>query len=406
MVRVSVISDLASFDALEREWPTLLSSSRSNSITLSWPWLRTWWDVYRETRSLRVIAVRDGGRLIGAAPLLARSVRHAHYHVLPYRKIELLASGEDPGDQICSDYIDWIAEIGRERDVVKAIVDCLCTDLSHEWDELCLPDVSAESPNLEHLAHEADRRHLRFETLKREPCAVCRLPRSWADFLAGLSQGLRYKIRRGQRELEQQKGSYTVVTKAAELPEAMRILIDLHQRRWTDKGRPGAFRSDRRRRFHEALMPLALQQGWLRLGVLRLGDEPIGAIYNFRYAGKIAFYQSGIVVPKLTHLRPGLLMHSLEIQSAIEAGCVEYDFLKRGHSEYKDAWTTHARDLLFVRIAKPGVKESTLKTLRVAHAGLRSLKHRIVEHAAARGYGRTALSPAGGGPELQEGHHS
>ena len=406
MLHVSVISDVSSFDALEREWPLLLSRSRSNSITLTWPWLRTWWDVYHDTRSLRVITVREKERLIGAAPLLAKSTPCSHYHVLPFRRIELMASGEAPADRVCSDYLDWIAESGREEDVVSAIVDCLCTQLSPEWDELCLPDVSADSPNLVHLAHVAARRRLRFETLMREPCAICRLPGSWSEFLDGLSPGLRYKIRRGQREFERLGGSYNVVTTVGQLPEATRILMHLHQQRWTAKGRPGAFRSERRRRFHEALMPLALQQGWLRLGILRVQDEPIGAIYNFRYAGKVAFYQSGIVVPRNNHLRPGLLMHSMEIQSAIDAGCTEYDFLKRGHSDYKDAWTTQTRDLLFVRIAKPSVKEATLKTLRVTHAGLRSLKHRIVEHASA--YGRTTRTAVGAaGVDLPiEGHHS
>jgi CelD/BcsL family acetyltransferase involved in cellulose biosynthesis len=388
MLQVIVIRDLESFDALHAEWPQLLSRSRSNSITLTWPWLRTWWEIYQDTRSLRVITVRDDGRLIGAAPLLARDVPSSHYRVLPFRRFELLASGEAPADQICSDYIDWIAESGREAEVVGAVVGCLCTELSREWEELCLPDVSAESPNLGCIASEAGRRGLSVETLKREPCSVCRLPASWAEFLDGLGSGLRYKIRRGLREFERQGGSYQVVSSAGELPEAVRILVALHQQRWTAKGRAGAFRSERRRRFHETLMPLALEQGWLRLGILRVKDEPIGAIYNFRYAGKIAFYQSGITVPQNNHLRPGLIMHGLEIQSAIEAGCTEYDFLKRGHSDYKDAWTSETRDLLFVRIAKPGVKETTLRTLRATHNGLRSLKHRIVEQASV--YGRSA----------------
>ncbi len=381
MLDVTVITDSRSFDVLEEEWSALLSSSRSNSVTLTWPWLRTWWRVYEADRNLRIVTVRDSGRLIGAAPLLARRGRCSQYGLLSFRRIELMASGEDRADQVCSDYIDWVAETGRERDVVAAVVDCLCGELGREWDEMWLADVSAESPNLGQLASEAERRGLRFETLKREPCAVCRLPGTWADFLEGLGSGLRYKIRRGLREFEKQGGSYDVVESADQLAEASDTLIRLHQQRWTAKGKPGAFHSEKRRRFHELFMPMALERGWLRLGVLRVHGEPIGAIYNFRYAGKVAFYQSGITIAENNHLRPGLLMHALEIRSAIEAGCTEYDFLKRGHSDYKDAWTTATRDLVLARLAKPGLRETALQTLRAAHEGLRSLKHRVVETA-------------------------
>jgi CelD/BcsL family acetyltransferase involved in cellulose biosynthesis len=404
MLDVAVIADLPTFEALEAEWTALLSSSRSNSVTITWPWLHTWWRVYQAERQLRIVTVRDGGRLIGAAPLLARRGRCSQYRVLSFRRIELLASGEARADQICSDYLDWAAESGREQEVVAAIVECLCGELSGDWDEMWLPDVSAESPNLAYLASEAARRGLHFEILKREPCAVCSLPDTWNAFLDGLGSGLRYKIRRGLKEFDRLGGSYTVVASADELPEASDTLMQLHQQRWTAKGRPGAFHSERRRRFHQLLMPLALERGWLRLGVLRINGEPLGAIYNFRYAGKIAFYQSGIVTTENNHLRPGLLMHALEIRSAIEAGCHEYDFLKRGHSDYKDAWTTAARDLLLVRVARPGLREAALRTFRTAHDGLRSLKHRFVDPAPA--YGASPAVPDAARMEPQAEAHS
>jgi CelD/BcsL family acetyltransferase involved in cellulose biosynthesis len=371
----SIVSDPRAFDALEPEWTALLARSRSNSITLTWEWLRTWWTVFHDERQLRIVLVRSDDRLIGAAPLLSRDRSHRYYGVLPFRRIELMASGEAPADQICSDYIDWIAEDGREREVVAAILALLDGELAGEWDELQLPDISAESPIVAALEREAERRCLGMQVLQREPCSVCPLPADWNRFLSGLSSSLRYKIRRGFRELEQQGGRYEVVSSADQLEDTSRILIALHQDRWTKKGRPGAFRSDKRRAFHEQLMRLALERGWLRLGVLRVKDEPIGAIYNFAYAGRISFYQSGIAATGNTNLRPGVLMHAFEIKHAIEAGCQEYDFLKRGRSDYKDMWTTHTRDLLCVRIAKPGLRNTALRALWGAEAALRGIKN-------------------------------
>jgi CelD/BcsL family acetyltransferase involved in cellulose biosynthesis len=376
-ITTTVLSDPRAFDALEPEWAQLLARSRSNSITLTWEWLSTWWSVFHDERQLRIVTVRADGRLIGAAPLLSRTKAHRYYGALPFRRVELMASGETPADQICSDYLDWIAEDGRDREVVSAVLSCLDGELAGEWDELQLPDISAESPVVAALEHEARRRRLGVEVLKREPCSVCPLPPDWNRFLAGLSSGLRYKIRRGFRELDQHGGRYDVVSSEGELEAASQVLIDLHQDRWTKKGRAGAFRSDRRRTFHQMLMPLALRRGWLRLGVLRAKGEPIGAIYNFQYAGRIFFYQSGITPTGNTNLRPGVLMHAFEIQHAIEAGCHEYDFLKRGRSDYKDMWTTHTRDLLCMRVARPGLRDTALHALWRAEAGIRGLKNRL-----------------------------
>lgn len=378
MLRAATIDDPAAFDALEAQWADLLSRSGNDSITLTWHWLRTWWAVYQESRRLRVVVVRDGGRLVGAAPMLSRARPQLRYRLLPFRRMELLASGEAAGHQVCSDYIDWIAESGREAEVVATVLDYLCNDLRDEWDELHLPDVSATSPNLQPLEREAGRLGLKFEVVKREPCSVIRLPRSWDEYLNLIGGGLRYKIRRGRRELEQQGGTYRVVEDRAELEAAADTLIALHQRRWTDRGRPGAFASPQRTAFHQRFMPVALSNGWLRLGILRVKDEPIGAIYNFRYGKKVSFYQSGISLPASTNLRPGLLMHSFEVESAIESGCEEYDFLKRGRSEYKDAWADTTRDLVYIRLARRSRKELAYEYMRLAHETMRHVKHRLV----------------------------
>ncbi len=384
-LRIDVVEDPSAFDALEGEWAGLLSRSSNDSITLTWHWLRTWWHVYQEARGLRIVTVRENGRLVGAAPMLVRAHPQVHYRVLPFRRMELLASGEAHGHQVCSDYIDWIAEAGREHEVVGAVLDHLCGSRGDEWEEIYLPDVSAASPNVAPLEREAGRRGLKFEVIRREPCSVIRLPRTWEAYLESVGSNLRYKIRRGRRELERLRGEYHVVRDEGELPTAVDTLVRLHQGRWNSRGRPGAFASRQRLAFHQRFMPIALRQGWLRLGILLVEDEAIGAIYNFRYGKRISFYQSGITVPDNTHLRPGLLMHSFEVQAAIESGCEEYDFLKRGHSEYKDAWTDTTRDLLCIRIAKRGGKEAAYTYLRHAHQVMREVKSRLAQWRAAAG---------------------
>ena len=92
--------------------------------------------MYGAGRELRIVAVYDDERLIGAAPMLARLRANLGFGVLPFRRNELLASGESPADAICSDYIDWIAESGREQEVVHAAFGQFLGPLAQEWDEL------------------------------------------------------------------------------------------------------------------------------------------------------------------------------------------------------------------------------------------------------------------------------
>jgi hypothetical protein len=70
--RVELVRDLPGFQKLQPEWNELLDRSPNNSITLTWEWLSTWWQVYGAGRELRIVAVYDDARLIGAASMLAR----------------------------------------------------------------------------------------------------------------------------------------------------------------------------------------------------------------------------------------------------------------------------------------------------------------------------------------------
>jgi len=279
---VEVIEDPARFTAIREAWDALLKGSCNNSLTVTWEWLSTWWQVYGAERSLRLIAVWHGETLVGAAPLLARHKSVLHFGVLPFKRWELLASGESVGDEICSDYLDWIAAGGREGEVVALILDHLVKILGAEWQEILLPDISSNSTSLQQLQIACGNLGLVFEILKREQSPYIRLPETWDEYLASVSSSFRYKLRRGRRDFEQQGGRYRVAESVKDIEELFPILVDLHQARWIARGLPGAFASALRREFHSQLLPLALQRGWLRLGVLSLPTGPIGAIYSFR----------------------------------------------------------------------------------------------------------------------------
>ncbi len=375
--RVEVIDDPGRFNEISQEWNALLASSASNSLTLTWEWLSSWWQAYGADRNLRIIAIWDGSALVGSAPLLTRRKPHRYYGILPFKRMELLASGESFGDEVCSDYIGWIATVGQEAEIADIACEYLTTELAREWQEILLPDVNSESPILLALESACRRRGLVLETISRESSPYIKLPATWDAYLAGVSSSFRYKLRRGRRDFEQSGGKYRIAQTTEDIAELFPILVRLHQARWNARGLPGAFVSEPRNRFHELILPLAFQHGWLRLGVLMLPDGPIGAIYSFRYSGRAYFYQSGIAPQDSSHMRPGTLLHSYEIEAAIGAGCTEYDFLKQGGPDYKDDWANATHDLVCTRIGRPGPREHALRVARSTYGRLRQMRRRF-----------------------------
>ena len=106
----------------------------------------TWWGVYGPTqgRRLRLGLFRDGGRLVGLAPLLHRT--HWHRGVVPFRRLEFLASGERDGHGICSNHLNVIAERGAEEAVARSLATAVTAGTFGAWDELVLPMMDGDGP--------------------------------------------------------------------------------------------------------------------------------------------------------------------------------------------------------------------------------------------------------------------
>jgi CelD/BcsL family acetyltransferase involved in cellulose biosynthesis len=134
----------AEADRLRPEWTELLERSERNELTLAPEWLLTWQRVYgsQQGRQLRIALFRDSGRLIGLAPLSLR--RHWYRGVVPFRRLEFLASGEREGHGVCSNHLNVIAERGAEEAVARRLVVALTDGTFGAWDEAVLPMMDGD----------------------------------------------------------------------------------------------------------------------------------------------------------------------------------------------------------------------------------------------------------------------
>ncbi|MFP3989203.1 GNAT family N-acetyltransferase [Streptomyces sp. E11-3] len=69
---VSLCTDASEFAGLGAEWNLLHRRSRAATPFQSHAWLHSWWLSYGRTGRLRIVLVRDGDRLVAAAPLMRR----------------------------------------------------------------------------------------------------------------------------------------------------------------------------------------------------------------------------------------------------------------------------------------------------------------------------------------------
>ncbi|HKY04874.1 MAG TPA: GNAT family N-acetyltransferase, partial [Blastocatellia bacterium] len=371
MITVNKITTRDGLEGLKPVWNSLLAESAANCVTLTWEWLTTWWDVFGADRELNILVASDGREIIGIAPLLKRTVQH--YGLLPFRRLELLASGEDEADEICSDYLDFIIRNGREGETVHALLDYLFKTDS-DWDEILLTDMAAESRSLPALKKLCEATGTKCEVMRDQIGTYLSLPADWDELVGGLSQNFRRKIQKDRRTLAANGGSLQITDSREGFDEAFDALVRLHQQRWTSRGEPGVFASEKFTRFHRTVAPKLLDKGWLQLFIVNFGGEPVSALYAFTYNGKMYYYQGGFSEAKSALASPGTLVQSYAVETAIKMGLSEYDFLKGGESGYKTKWGGQTRSIIQIRLAQPDSKEVLYSTTTRVLDGLRSIK--------------------------------
>lgn len=375
MITVEKVVTRESFGGLASVWNSLLRESASDTLFLTHEWLSVWWEVFGGKRELYILVVRDGEELIGIAPLLRREVRH--YGLLPFQRLEFLASGETEADEVCSEYLDFILRRGREPEALEHIFTHLRAN-SAAWDELLLTNISADSPNLALLERICEAAGMKSSILRKQKSSYLSLDTDFESYLATLGKKFQSNLRRERRVAEKHGGHLRIIDSTDGFEENFEILIRLHQACWTGRGRPGVFASERFTRFHKEVARVILRHGWLRLYVYLLGDEAVSALYAFVYNGKLFYYQSGFAPKRAPLYSPGTLIQSHAIEDAVKSGFREFDFLTGAEHGYKEKWGAQTREIQQLRLAQSQSKEVVYKTTTKLVAGLRHFKRRIV----------------------------
>lgn len=374
--QTNVLEDAAALGGLAGEWTDLLERSGADAPMMSPAWLLAWWRVFGDGgRELRVVTLREDGRLVALLPLLARRVWYGG--ILPFRRLELVGSGEDEEDEILSEYIGPIVERGREGELAPFLAEAISRRVG-PWDDLSLPAMDGSAALPEQLAESLGRlgEAATLETVSEAPYAA--LPSSFEAYMKSLPSAHRYKVSRALRDFEAFAAGQVevhVATDPSGLAEGQRILADLHAERWNAEGRPSLFASARFSSFHRLVMPRLLELGMLELAWISVRGEPVAASYSLVRGERLHFYQSGRKVDLPKGIRPGIVMHARAIERSIARGLKAYDFLG-GATQYKRMMATGSRPLVAIRAARPSLREGLRRLAETAGPVIRPVLHR------------------------------
>jgi CelD/BcsL family acetyltransferase involved in cellulose biosynthesis len=297
-----IVVDVEGAEAIAEEWDRL-------AVVLAKPyctpgWMLAWWrNSAPPGAGLRLVCVRDGGRLIGLAPLWAEreAAGSSRYEFLGAR----LASPVGP-----------IAEAGREPEVAAELTRALAA-ASPRVQLLEFEDEAANGWRARLIESWPGRPPWLLEGKPRPLPIVAIGEGGYEGWFAGRSSKFRQRARRGQRRLLE-KGAELTLADAAGLDAALDDFERLHGTRWEEHGGSNALVSGLRQMFLEMGGEL-LEQGRLRVFVLAAESEAIVVWILLAAGAEVCAWNTGFD-ESWSELSPAFYAMLSVIEDAAERG--------------------------------------------------------------------------------------
>lgn len=346
MLVVEIVADLEEFKALKEEWNGLATEA-GMSIFQTWQWSWHWWREHGKGKKLLIVTARDDSGLVALAPCYMTS----SFYGLPLKVVSFIGTES-------TDYLDVVAEPSRD-DAILAIFKELFS--LPKWNAVDLHQLPRTSDTCEIIRRLAVEKNLTVEVLAQDKSYQLALASSRDVVLAGLSKKFRTNIQYYRRRLEREYSLVIRVSDCESVAKDMRLFFKLHQKRFLDKKKPGAYLNPKFRRFHSELAADLCCSGWLRLYILEIDGKPAAAIYGFAFGGSFYYYLGGFE-PDWGKLSVSTVLIAQSIDDAVEGGLLRYDFL-RGDEPYKQKWGAAPSDNRRVIIGRSGKRSGVVKKM-------------------------------------------
>jgi CelD/BcsL family acetyltransferase involved in cellulose biosynthesis len=307
------------------EWNLLLDETATHVPFMRHEYLRLWWETrgggeWPADSELMIVTAREGGRLVGVAPLFFVPDWQGKPSLMLLGSIEI------------SDYLDLMARPEDLPAFLDALLPFLCRPGMPNWERIDLYNILDSSPSLAALNQAAERIGWKYRLEQLQHSPYIPLSGSWEAYLAGIDKKQRHEIRRKMRraeEMDQPLHWYLVTdssTVDAEIDDFMALMrMDEDKDRFLTPLMAEAFHKTVRCAFDEDCLHLAF---------LEIGGKKAAGYLSFDYLNRIWVYNSGINWKEYSAYSPGWVLLGYLLQWANDNKREAFDFM-RGDEEYK-----------------------------------------------------------------------
>jgi CelD/BcsL family acetyltransferase involved in cellulose biosynthesis len=341
------VGDLARLEARWRE----RHAAWGDSFFLSWNWIGTWLASLPDPAAARLLTASCRGQLAGLAVL----VEQRRANPLSQRALLLHETGDSVLDSLFIEHNGLLCDPATGGDALRRAVPWLLDGPASELrlsgvDAGLMPPASMDGVTIQ-------------VTAERPVFAVALAAVAGATAGAALSANGRQHLGKSLRRFGE-LGDLSLA-RAGGVDEALDWFGDmtqLHQARWTGRGKPGSFAAQAVIAFHRRLIAVGQPRGTVDLLRCRAGDRTVGLLYNFRTAGTVYNYQSGFDYSLADRASPGWVCHALALEHYARQGCRTYDLLA-GESAFKERFGQRTGALVWLKVRKTGMRSAAAAAL-------------------------------------------
>jgi len=324
---VDIIDTSEGWQKLAPQWRSLLESSGSASVFLTWEWLSAWAECcLGENRDLFILAFNDDDQLVGIAPFY---IEHTGCGPLPLRTIRFLGAPEAG-----SDYLDVFARRGREKAVADALYDFLLGEGKGRWDVAHLQDVPGDALFLLYFTKRVQLDGKYAETTLSAYCPVVRC-RTEEELNAQLTSSRKTKFRQDMRAIQRGQEVIHSVANGDNVVDSLEQFFELYERTARSSG-------NRLRSILAAFVARSCDDCPVQIDFLTVSGQAVAGLLHLKYRNTLAIYLMAVDKEFNPKISLGNLLVGLCIRNSIAAGNDAYDFLK-GEESYKFHWANEGK---------------------------------------------------------------
>ena len=358
-IEFKIYDPVTQYEVVKEKW-LLLEKKCSHSYWLSWEWNEIW---IKELPTVSKLFLVVG--LMDEQPVIAFFIGTNHTLRNRFFMVEQMALNQTLISQFdVINYVEYNA-ILIDPEVTITLDRLLDSIPIKSWDEFQMMRF-APMYNTNLLMDHKIQKKYDIELTKQDSYYVDldKVRKSNNNYLALLSQNRRHQIRRSLKEYEKIGSIQLVVADSSDIAlNIFQELINLHQKRWTERGERGAFSTQYDVDCHKKLIMQRFNHGEIQLIKISAGDYIIGCLYNFVYNRKVFQVQGGFNYMSGNNYRPGFVCHYLAILYNSEIGLDSYDFLADG-TDYKVSLSTDYNEMKDLILTKKTYKYTIAQLLR------------------------------------------